>query len=73
MLKRDCSDFTSWILLITYNLLFVLPLTVVFICFHRGLQLTSLINWSKRNLVVVKILLGFFFAAMALLLLWGKT
>lgn len=73
MLKRDCSDFCSWMLLVTYNLLFVLPLTVVFVCFHRGLQLTSLIAWSKRNLVVVKILLGLFFAAMALLLLWGKT
>jgi len=72
MLKQDCSDFSSWLLLITYNLLFVLPLAIVFVCFHRGLQLTALIAWSKRNLVAVKILLGLFFAAMALLLLWPK-
>ena len=72
MLKQDCSDVCSWLLLITYNLLFVLPLAIVFVCFHRGLQLTSLIAWSKRNLVAVKILLGLFFAAMALLLLWPK-
>lgn len=72
MLKQDCSDVCSWMLLITYNLLFVLPLAVVFFCFHRGLQLKALIAWSRRNLVVVKILLGLFFAAMALLLLWPK-
>ncbi len=72
MLKQDCSDVCSWLLLITYNLLFVLPLAIVFVCFHRGLQLTALITWSKRNLVVVKILLGLFFSAMALLLLWPK-
>jgi hypothetical protein len=33
------------------------------------MQLTALIEWSKRNLVVVKILLGLFFSAMAVLLL----
>ena len=69
MLKKDCSDLCSWVLLITYNLLFVLPLAVVFVCFHRGMQLKALIDWSKHNLVVVKILLGLFFSAMAVLLL----
>lgn len=69
MLKKDCSNFCVWLLLIVYNLLFVLPLAVVFVCFHRGMQLTALIEWSKRNLVVVKILLGLFFSAMAVLLL----
>jgi cytochrome c biogenesis protein CcdA len=69
MLKKDCSNFYVWLLLVVYNLLFVLPLAVVFVCFHRGMQLTALIEWSKRNLVVVKILLGLFFSAMAVLLL----
>jgi len=69
MLKKDCSNFYVWLLLVVYNLLFVLPLAAVFICFHRGMQLTALIEWSKRNLVVVKILLGLFFSAMAVLLL----
>lgn len=72
MLQDDVSDYCSWLLLITYNLLFVLPLAVVFVCFHRGVQLKSLIDWSKRNLVVVKLLLGLFFTAMAGLLLWPK-
>ncbi|MDD4101979.1 MAG: hypothetical protein PHU80_05035, partial [Kiritimatiellae bacterium] len=72
MLKQDCTDFCIWVLLIIYNLLFVLPLAVVFVCFHRGMELKSLITWSRKNLVAVKILLGFFFAAMAVLLLWPK-
>ncbi len=71
MLKNDHSDGSAWFYLITYNLLFVLPLTVVFICFHRGMQLKALIDWSKQNLVVVKILLGVFFTAMAALLLFA--
>ena len=69
MLKKDCANYCVWLLLIVYNLLFVLPLAAVFVCFHRGMQLTALIDWSKRNLVVVKILLGLFFSAMAVLLL----
>lgn len=70
MLKQDCAHWCYWVLLVTYNLLFVLPLAVVFICFHRGMQLKALISWSRNNLVVVKILLGVFFTAMAILLLW---
>jgi cytochrome c biogenesis protein CcdA len=70
MLKGNLSHFYSWTLLIVYNLLFVLPLAIVFICFHRGMEVTALISWSKRNLVVTKILLGLFFTTMAILLLW---
>ncbi len=70
MLKQNCTDFCFWVLLLTYNLLFVLPLAVVFICFHRGMEVAALIAWSKRNLVLTKILLGLFFTAMAVLLLW---
>jgi cytochrome c biogenesis protein CcdA len=70
VLKQDCTDLCAWLLLITYNLLFVLPLAVVFLFFHRGMQLKSLISWSRNNLVAAKIGLGLFFAAMALLLLW---
>lgn len=71
MLKRNHTDVSSWTMLITYNLLFVLPLAVVFLCFHRCVELKSLISWSKRNLVVVKILFGVFFSAMAILLLFA--
>lgn len=72
MLKQQCSPLWFGLLLIIYNLLFVLPLAVVFVLFHQGLELKSLIHWSRRNLVVVKIFMGIFFAAMALLLLWPR-
>jgi cytochrome c biogenesis protein CcdA len=72
IIKSDGSDVHAWVLLLVYNLLFILPLAAVFICFHRGVQLQALIGWSKRNLVGAKILLGLFFAAMAVLLLWPK-
>ena len=40
-------------------------------CFRGGVELKALIGWSKRNLVVVKILFGVFFSAMAMLLLFA--
>ncbi len=71
MVKQESANWSYWVLLLViYNLLFVLPLAVVFFTFHRGMQLKSLISWSRNNLVVVKILLGIFFTAMAILLLW---
>jgi len=70
MLKDNVSDVTAWGLLATYNLLFILPLTIVFICFHRGMEITALISWSKRNLVITKVFLGIFFTSMVILLLW---
>jgi cytochrome c biogenesis protein CcdA len=56
--------------LIIYNFCFVLPLILVFIAFHQGVDVKTFIAWSKRNLVVAKILLGLFFAAMAVIFLW---
>ncbi len=70
LVKEETSSLYAWILLLLYNLLFVTPLAVVFICFHRGMQINLLIAWSRRNLVVVKVLLGLFFSAIAILLLW---
>jgi len=73
LVKEGTSSLQAWVLLILYNLLFVTPLAVVFVCFHRGMQITLLIDWSRRNLVVVKILLGVFFSAIAILLLYEPT
>lgn len=67
--KEGHANPKSWCLLVLYNVFFVAPLTVVFVCFHRGMQINSLVGWSRRNLVVVKIFLGLFFTAIAILLL----
>ena len=69
LLKADGPQPRTLALLALYNLLFVLPLAAVFACFHRGLQVQALLAWSRRNLVLAKLLLGLFFAAMAVLLL----
>ncbi|MBM4163448.1 MAG: hypothetical protein FJ222_03275 [Lentisphaerae bacterium] len=71
LVKHDTSRLYAWLLLVLYNLLFVVPLAVVFICFHRGMQINRLLDWSRRNLVVVKVILGLFFSAIAILLLTG--
>jgi cytochrome c biogenesis protein CcdA len=63
-------DLLRLLQLVAYNLCFVLPLVAVFIAFHRGVEVKTFIAWSKRNLVVAKILLGLFFTAMAVLFLW---
>ncbi len=68
--RAGASGGRFWLLLVLYNLLFVLPLAVVFVCFHQGMQVPGLIAWSRRNLVAVKVLLAVFFAGLALLLLW---
>jgi len=72
LVKEDFSNFYAWILLILYNLLFIAPLAVVFVCFHRGMQIHKLIEWSRHNLVIVKVLIGLFFTAIAILLLTGS-
>lgn len=68
--KDGGFNMEAWGLLVLYNLLFVMPLTVVFVCFHYGMEISSLLEWSKRNLVVVKIALGLFFSVVATALLW---
>jgi cytochrome c biogenesis protein CcdA len=55
--------------LLAYNLMFVLPLIAVFAAVYRGLKTETLLSWSRRNVVVSKLLLALFFTAMALLLL----
>ena len=51
-----------------YNLLFVTPLVAAFILTYRGLKTQSLLRWSRRNVVISKILLGVFFIGMAILI-----
>ena len=60
----------AWMLLLLYNVLFIMPLTAVFIAVYFGLQTESLLAWSKRNVTGSKILLGLFFVLMAALILW---
>ncbi len=56
--------------LLLYNLLFVLPLLVILALSWRGMPLAHLLNWAQKNVVAGKVLMGTFFAAMTLAMLW---
>lgn len=58
----------AWLLL--YNAMFILPLVVVFALTYQGLKTETLLRWSKKQVVMSKMLLGFLFLALAGLLLW---
>ncbi len=51
-----------------YNLMFILPLAIVFGLTWRGLQTAALLAWSRRNVVFSKCLLGLLFLGLAVLL-----
>ena len=57
----------AWGYLLLYNLMFILPLVVVFILTYFGLRTPTLLGWSKKNVVISKVLLGAFFLLLAVL------
>lgn len=61
------SESRAWLYLLGYNLLFILPLVLVFTAVYFGLRTETLLKWSRRDVVFSKTLLGLFFLAMAAL------
>lgn len=72
MLKQGESVVRCISYLMVYNLIFVLPLAVTLALTCGGLGTPALVEWSRRNVTVSKILLGLFFLAMAGLLVGLK-
>jgi hypothetical protein len=62
------SEGRAWLFLLLYNLLFIVPLVTVFIAVYFGLRTETLLDWSRRNVVRSKLLLGLFFVLMAALI-----
>jgi hypothetical protein len=58
----------AWTYLLLYNTMFILPLAMVFAVSYRGLRMERLLLWSRRNVVVSKVLLGILFCALAVLM-----
>lgn len=69
MIKSGQSVLRCVVYLLLYNVIFVLPLAVVLVLTCRGMSTTVLIEWSRRNVVVSKTLLGVFFLAMTVLMI----
>jgi len=70
ILKDNAAQVRAWALLLLYNLLFIVPLVVVFIAVYCGLCTETLLDWSRKNVVVSKLCLGVFFVLMAVLILF---
>ena len=68
VIKSSPSASKAWSYLLLYNLMFIVPLAVVFLLTFFGLRTHTLLEWSKRNVVMSKILLGIFFLAMGVLI-----
>jgi hypothetical protein len=66
LLARAEGPASRWfVLLLLYNLMFILPLAVLFVLVWRGLGTPRLLAWSRRHVVPAKILLGLLFLALA--------
>lgn len=71
LLTKTSSGLSKWMFyLILYNIMFIIPLVLVFIAVYRGVSTHALIHWSKKNVIFSKILLGIFFIALAMLILF---
>lgn len=56
-------------LLLLYNVMFILPLVIVFVLTYQGLKFSRLMEWSVRNVFTAKLLMGLFFLLLAAALL----
>jgi len=59
----------AWGYLLLYNFMFIVPLVTVFILTYFGLRTPTLLEWSKKNVVISKVLLGSFFLVLAALVM----
>jgi hypothetical protein len=66
--SEGASATKAWHYLLAYNLMFILPLAIVFILTFYGLQLKTLQSWSKNNVVISKLLLGLLFLLLSSLI-----
>ena len=57
------------LLLTLYNIMFILPHLMVFFAAYHGATNERFIAWSRRNVVWSKLLMGLFFAGLALIML----
>ena len=55
----------AWTYLLIYNVMFVVPVFVVFCVTYYGVRTDKLIGWSKSNVPVSKVCLGILLLALA--------
>jgi cytochrome c biogenesis protein CcdA len=70
LLAKQNPSSVKWIsYLVLYNLMFIGPLIVIFVAAYAGTGLVTMLSWSKRDVVIGKILMGLLFIGLAVLML----
>ncbi len=69
LMAKETAGFRWILLLLLYNLMFIIPLLLIFFIFYHGIATMKLVRWSKRHLVISKCILAAFFLLLALLIL----
>ncbi len=69
MTKQDPSSLRWIFYLVLYNVMFIIPLLVIFAAAYAGTGILTMMKWSKRDVVIGKILLGILFIGLAVLMI----
>ena len=69
MAKQDASSLKWIFYLVLYNVMFIIPQLAVFAAAYFGTGIVTLLNWSKRDVVIGKIAMGIFFIVLAVVML----
>jgi hypothetical protein len=69
LVKSGGADLRSYLYLLLYNLMFQVPIVVVFVLTLQGLKTAELMSLSRKSVVGSKIAMGLFFVGMAVLIL----
>ncbi len=64
VLKTNQFRLKSWTYLLLYNLMFILPLVVVFLLSLMGVSSEKFNNFLKRNVGIIKLIMAFVFFAL---------
>lgn len=60
----------AWMYLLVYNAMFVVPLIVAFMLSYAGVKSERFLKWSRKNVVVSKVLMGFLFIILSILMFY---
>ncbi len=71
ILKQETFRIKAWAYLFLYNLMFIMPLVLIFVLSLMGYSSDKFSSFLKKNMVLVKILLAIVFLMLGLMLLIG--
>ncbi len=70
LVLKQSFDFTAFLLLLLYNVIFVLPLLLVLLLAYFGMKVTELKMWKERNRPYMRLLTGLLLIALGWLLIF---